>query len=500
MSEKLMEQNIEKAQLETDRKKEDVKGGSMRQHYHFMPETGWINDPNGLIYFRGKYHFFYQCNPYGAFWDRMHWGHAISDDMLHWEYLPLALAPSESYDDYPKGGCFSGSAIEHEGRLYLMYTGTANNGNGVEQTQCVAYSEDGIHFEKYKGNPVLTAPEGVSPDCFRDPKVWRHEESFYMVCGASRGNRGLALLYKSEDMLHWDFVNVLAESRGEWGYMWECPDIFPVKDKYVMTFSPMGAGDHTSVYMVGDLDYETGKFDWSVSGEIDWGLDYYAPQSFLAPDGRRIMAAWSNEWEWMPHFKDWGPTYREGWCGFFNIPREVRMTEDGTLQFVPIREMESLRENPVKQDVLTVTEKDIELTAGDGICFELKFRIDLMETDAKRLEIRLRCDGDKKTVCVFDFEKGEMRVDREKADGWGRGVSRSVLCLKGKTELDVHILSDKSSVEVFADRYQNNHSNNIFAGESQRQLNICAYGGQAVIRNMDSYGIRNCMGGAINGR
>ena len=207
-----------------------------------MPQAGWMNDPNGLICFRGKYHFFYQCNPYGAFWDCMYWGHAVSEDLVHWEYLPLALAPSESYDDYPKGGCFSGSAVVYEDKLFLMYTGTANNGSGVEQTQCIAYSEDGIHFEKYKGNPVLRAPKGIKADCFRDPKVWKHGGTYYMVCGASRDNKGLALLYRSKDMLHWSFFNVLAESRGEWGFMWECPDFFQAGDQYVLTFSPMGAG------------------------------------------------------------------------------------------------------------------------------------------------------------------------------------------------------------------------------------------------------------------
>ena len=174
MSRELMQQNIQKAQLEIDAKKDIVKNGKMRQHYHFMAQTGWINDPNGLIYYKGKYHFFFQYNPYYGFWDCMHWGHAVSEDMVHWEYLPLALAPSENYDNHPRGGCFSGSAIEHDGKLFLMFTGTANNGEGFEQTQCIAYSEDGIHFEKYEGNPVLTAPEGIPTDFFRDPKVWKH--------------------------------------------------------------------------------------------------------------------------------------------------------------------------------------------------------------------------------------------------------------------------------------------------------------------------------------
>ena len=492
MSKELMLKNIEKAQKEIDAKKDIVKSGKMRQRYHFMAQTGWLNDPNGLIYFQGKYHFFFQYNPYSGFWDYMHWGHAVSDDMLHWEYLPLALAPSESYDDHQKGGCFSGSAIEHDGKLFLMYTGVTNDGNGFEQTQCIAYSEDGIHFEKYAGNPVVTAPKGVSPELFRDPKVWKHGDTFYMVCGASCDNKGQALLYRSEDMFHWSFFNVLAESRGEWGFMWECPDFFQIGDKYVLTFSPMKSGEHTSVYLVGDFDYQTGKFDYSICNEIDWGFDYYAPQSFLAPDGRRIMVSWSNEWEWMPLWKDWGPTYREGWCGFFNVPREVRMMKDGTLQFLPVKELEMIRENPEQKDRFVVTEEEMELTAGDGIGFEMKFKIDLDETDADKLEVSMRCGEGKRIVCMFDFQRAEMRVDRDEADAWSRGISKSVMNLKGKKELDVHIFSDQSSLEIFTDQYQKNHSNNIFASDGQNRLKIRAYGGKAVIKEYESYGMKDC--------
>ena len=133
MSKELMLRNIERAQRAIDENRETVKNGRMRQRYHFMGETGWINDPNGLIYYKGKYHFFYQYNPYYGHWDYMHWGHAVSDDMLHWEYLPLALAPSESYDDHMRGGCFSGSAIEHDGKLFLMYTGVTNDGKDLSR-------------------------------------------------------------------------------------------------------------------------------------------------------------------------------------------------------------------------------------------------------------------------------------------------------------------------------------------------------------------------------
>lgn len=495
MSEDLMKQRIENAHREIAKKQQLVQNGKLRQHYHFMSQTGWINDPNGLIYFRGKYHFFFQYNPFSGFWDSMYWGHAVSDDMLHWEYLPLALAPSEVYDDHPKGGCFSGSAIEHDGKLFLMYTGTANNGCGYEQTQCIAYSEDGIHFTKYKGNPVISnPPEGVSRDLFRDPKVWKHEDIYYMVCGAGRNNRGMALLYRSLDMLHWEFFNILAESRGEWGFMWECPDFYPLGDKFVLTFSPMGSGDHTSVYLVGDFDYATGKFKWNISGEIDWGFDYYAPQSFMTPDGRRIMVAWANGWEWMPLWKDWGPTYQEGWCGFFNLPLEVRMAEDYTLQFHPIKELKLLRNMAWHREPLMVTEQEMELTAGDGVSFECKMKIDLEQTDADSLELDLRCGEGKKTVCLFDFKNGELSINREEADGWSRGISRSVMHLKGKKELDVHIFSDQSSLEIFTDNYQNNHSNNIFAGNMQNGFKIRTHGGNAKIRAVETYGLKACFG------
>lgn len=492
MSEKLMQENIIRAQKEIENKKEKVKNGQMRQHYHFMPETGWINDPNGLIYYKGRYHYFYQFNPYYGHWDYMHWGHAVSRDLLHWEYLPVALAPSEEYDDHMRGGCFSGSAIEHDGKLFLMYTGTSNRGEGYEQTQCIAYSEDGIHFTKYEGNPVICSPKSVPSDLFRDPKVWKHEGTYYMVCGASRNRRAQALLYRSKDMLHWEFVNVLAESRGEWGYMWECPDFYRLDDKYVLMFSPMGESDRKAVYLVGDFDYNTGKFIWHVSGEIDWGMDYYAPQSFLAPDGRRIIVGWANEWQWMSFWKDWGPTYKEGWCGFFNLPREVRLMPDHTLQFVPIEELKTLRQNEYRSAAFTVEEKEMNLTAGDGISFEMKMRVDLEKTDASRLEIDLRCGEGRKTICTFDFEHGTMQVDRNVSDGWSKGGSHSTLFLKGKKELDIHIFSDQSSLEIFADQYQNNHANNIFAGNAQNQIKIRTYGGNAVIRDFESYGMKEC--------
>ncbi len=499
MSKELMLKRIAQAQEEIDAKRALVKQGAQRQDYHFMAETGWINDPNGLIYYKGKYHFFYQYNPYHGFWSSMHWGHAVSTDLIHWDYLPLALAPSEVYDDHLQGGCFSGSAIEYDGKLYLIYTGTSNHGHGFEQVQCVAYSEDGIHFEKYEKNPVITAPAGVSPDQFRDPKVWEHDGTYYVVCGASVNGFGQALLYKSDDLLHWTFVNVLAESRGEWGFMWECPDFFPLEDKYVLMFSPMGGKERTSVYLVGDFDYDTGKFFYTTSGEMDWGFDYYAPQSFLAPDGRRLMVGWANAWDWMPFWKDWGPTYQEGWCGFFSVPREAVLDADGMLKFVPVKELELLREDgvsiqelelvdPVPGDAATSSSGNLSLC--NGCVFELKMKVDLQKTTASQLILKLRSVKEKYTEIVFDLAKSEIRFDRSHSDNWSTGVAKCPLNLLGRDTLDIHVYSDKSSVELFSNGYRNNLSCNIYNADENQENYLIAKDGTIAITELNTWKLK----------
>lgn len=391
-----------------------------------------------------------------------------------------------------KGGCFSGSAIEHDGKLFLIYTGTCNNGNGFEQAQCIAYSEDGIHFEKYEGNPVITAPEGVPTDLFRDPKIWKHDDTYYVVCGASKNGFAQARLYKSTDMFHWEFVNVLAESRGEWGYMWECPDFYPVGDKYVLMFSPMGGKERTSVYLVGDFDYDTGKFFYTISGEIDWGFDYYAPQSFLAPDGRRILVGWANAWDWMPFWKDWGPTYQEGWCGFFNIPREAVLAEDNTLKFIPVKELQDLRKNKQEEaDILIKEDEKKELRSG--CVYETEMRINLKKSTADKIRLNLRMSQGKKTEILFDLKRAEAYFDRNNSDGWSKGVARCPLNLMGKEHLDIHIYSDKISLEIFSNDYQNNFSCNIYNVDDDQKNEVKAIGGDLVIESIRSWELEKTM-------
>lgn len=213
-----------------------------RPAYHMTPYVGWLNDPNGFSYYKGKYHQFYQYNPYDVRWAPMHWGHAVSTDLLHWEYLPCALAPDSPADNGP--GCFSGSATQmDDGRQLLMYTSVVAekqpNGEMRDiQTQSIAIG-DGLNYEKPACNPVLTQkdlPEGFSKFDFRDPKIWRETDGTYSavtVCLAEDGS-GAAVLFQSKDGFDWHFVTVLERCNNQYGKMWECPDFFPLDGKQVL--------------------------------------------------------------------------------------------------------------------------------------------------------------------------------------------------------------------------------------------------------------------------
>ena len=209
-----------------------------RPAFHLSPRVGWMNDPNGFSYYNGEYHLFYQYYPYKPVWGLMHWGHAVSKDLLHWEYLPAAIAPDTMQD---KDGCFSGSAAAlPDGRQLLMYTGVAKemqpDGNIKEvQTQCLAVG-DGKDYEKYKKNPVLThkdLPEDGDKYNFRDPKLWQEEDGSYrcVVGNCTVDGDGRILLFQSKDGFSWEFCLVIAENKGRFGQMWECPDFFSLDKK-----------------------------------------------------------------------------------------------------------------------------------------------------------------------------------------------------------------------------------------------------------------------------
>ena len=294
---------------------------------HVEPEKGWLNDPNGLCWFQGRYHAFFQHHPDSTVWKApLHWGHAVSDDLIHWEEQPIALYPDQPYEN--GGGCFSGSAIEKDGKLYLMYTAVSK---GHQQTQCVAVTEDCIHFTKLPENPLIgQCPLDPLSVHFRDPKVFQWKDGTYrMVCGGSdhQLTTSAVMLYKSEDLLHWEYVGPIFQT-SEMGPVLECPDLFPLGDKWVLDFSRMDKPQCVQ-FVVGDFDGE--HFTPESFQRPVIGPQFYAPQTFLDPQGRRILIGWMTPWG-QPEDPD---AVR---CGCLTIPMEVSLNGAGNICLAPVAE------------------------------------------------------------------------------------------------------------------------------------------------------------------
>ena len=347
-----------------------------RLKYHFEPQKGWINDPNGLIFYKGRYHAFFQHYPYAPKWGTMHWGHAVSDDLIHWEELPIALYPDQPYEQRKEetGGCWSGSAVIKDDLLYLIYTSVSDD---FGQTQSVAVSKDGVHFEKYENNPVIKKypPDGGYD--FRDPKVTKIGDIYYMVLGSGKDNVGKILLYSSENLYDWKYIGVMFEGK-QYGRILECPDFFPFNDKYILMFSQMGRQTHSVMFIYGDFDGK--KFTPISFHTPEAGPHFYAPQTFLDEKGRRIIIGWLNSWGNQANAI-------EDYVGALSIPRELQMT-DGKLYIFPVSETADLLKN---DDELIKIEKSGVTVTADALSFPLEYRgkierVDILR-DTKTIEI-----------------------------------------------------------------------------------------------------------------
>lgn len=478
-----------KAEQSITKIQDTVNKDILRMKYHFMAPAYWINDPNGLIFYKGEYHLFYQHYPYAAKWGAMHWGHAKSKDLVHWEHLPIALAPSEVYDLDERGGCFSGSAVDDNGILTLLYTGAIIRDGKVIQSQCLAFSEDGITFEKFARNPVIAGPPEDGSADFRDPKVWRHGDMWYMVIGSGKDGVGKALLYKSQDLRQWEYVGVLAESDGTMGTMWECPDFFQLDDRYVLMFSPMGMGDRKTIYLVGDMDYVSGKFTWDEMGDIDTGFDYYAPQTFLDGKGRRIIIAWLNGWDWMPWFKNFGPTEKNHWCGAMSAPRTVELDADGRLKFTPVEELKVLRSEHyhLENTIITPGGTAVLPKSVGSDCLEIKVEFQLEGSKAEEIGfvVRASSDGTQQTTLSYNLQSKDLRFNRNHSDGWSEGIQSTKLETSDDKTLKLHIFIDTCVIEVYTDDYRTAVTNNIYPDPASINMDVFATGDQANLISID---------------
>jgi len=309
-----------------------------RPQIHFSPEENWMNDPNGLVYYKGEYHLFYQYHPHSSVWGPMHWGHAVSEDLLHWEHLPIALKP----DEYV-GMAYSGSAVVDwndtsgffggKSGIVLIYTSTLEEEKGGHQQQSIAYSKDkGRTWVKYKDNPVISNKD---KEDFRDPKVFWHEETERWIMVLVSGDR--VEFHASKNLKEWYYLSEFGENRGTHKGVWECPDLFSLKSSqeniekiWVLKVDVQKgalAGGSGGQYFIGHFDGERFKEveHYKENYWLDHGRDFYAAQSWNdlpGEDERRIWLAWMSNWDYANQI----PT--EKWRSAMSIPREVEFIKE----------------------------------------------------------------------------------------------------------------------------------------------------------------------------
>ena len=428
-----------------------------RPVYHLTPWAGWMNDPNGFCFYQGQYHLFYQYYPYKTVWGPMHWGHAVSRDLLHWEYLPAALAPDAPFD---QDGCFSGSAAQlPDGRMLLLYTGVRReqqpDGEVRDiQTQCVAVG-DGLNYEKPAQNPVLDAkdlPEGWSRFDFRDPKIWQEPDGSYsaVIVGQGRTEGGAALLFRSADGFHWEYVTILDASRGEYGVMWECPDFFELDGKQVLMAGPMEMhardeyhNGHCVIALIGSYDPVNHRFVRENVQLMDEGIDFYATQTTLAPDGRRIMTAWLQTWS-DTEDKPAGAK----WFGQMVCPRELSI-RDGRLIQTPVRELDAAHGERVFHSNVPIS-GETSLEGIGGRVADLTVTVAPDGELYRSFTLKLAADADHCTTLTYHPETSQLTLDRSRAGSHCDIVhSRSCTVRAQNGALKLRVLLDRNSIEVF---------------------------------------------------
>ncbi|WP_252312161.1 glycoside hydrolase family 32 protein [Sinobaca sp. H24] len=462
-----------------------------RLGYHFMAPSGWLNDPNGLIQHKGIYHLFYQHHPYSADWGPMHWGHATSKDLITWQHESIALAPSETYE-YEAGkteiGCFSGSAVINGEELVLIYTGHVE-GREPKEVQAAATSSDGIHFTKNKNNPIIAGPSSELSDDFRDPKVWKYENTWYMVVGTSKGENGAAALYSSKNLEDWNYTGTVLEGDGTQGDMWECPDLFPIGEKHALIVSPMNMENGKNIIIVGEMDYASGTFIPETSKEIDEGIDFYAAQTFADEKGRRILIAWMDTWD-----TDF-PTKKEGWAGAMTIPREITLDSGNHPVFLPVPEMKELRIEHeryqiemLKADSVRNINSNKNLTNSFEIQTEIKWK---KEEGKGRVGFILRASNDRKeqTLVYYDIEKQKLVVDTTNS-GESSPALPCEVSLKREDSLALQIFIDTSSIEVFTEKGDAVITNRIYPNPSHIEAALFTTKTDIISTTVDTWNLK----------
>jgi beta-fructofuranosidase len=356
----------------------------LRPQFHLLPAKNWMNDPNGPIYWRGQYHMFFQYNPGAAVWGDMHWAHAVSEDMIHWRHLPVALAPTPGWDD--ADGCFTGSAVDDRGTATILYTGvkraaleraTLRDGhNNFREVQCLATSGDPqLRTWKKLDRPVIEPPDDPKITGFRDPFLWREGSEWLLGVASGHAKQGgCVLLYRSKDLRSWEFLHELAS--GNWtekeltnpvdsGEMWECPDFFALGGKHVLLYSTAGQ----VIWESGEFDPQALKFHTQKRGILDHGA-YYAQKTQLDAHGNRVL------WGWIPEKRPDVELVAAGWAGCMALPRTLSLSADGALEMTSAPAAQSLREKPLYSQSSVGSSEALQQVAIQDLRAELTFQAD----------------------------------------------------------------------------------------------------------------------------
>ena len=470
-----------------------------RPLYHFQPRTNWMNDPNGLIHWRGQYHLFYQYNPHGAHHGAIHWGHATSADLVQWTHLPVALAPTPGGPD--EDGCWSGCAVDNDGVPTLIYTGVRRDpvDHGAYcQTQCLATSDDELRtWTKHPDNPVIARPpDGVAVVGFRDPCAWKDGATWYCVIGSGiAGRGGAALLYASPDLIHWEYLHPLYRRDHDatdplWtGPMWECPQFFPLGDKYVLIVSVWDAGKTLyTVYFVGT--YANHVFTPRTMRRLDVGADYYAPATLLDSQGRRLMWGWS--WE----ARDRSTAQAVGWAGVMALPRVVTVRPDDTLGIDPAPELTALRGRHRRRVGIDLTPSSSDLLPEvHGECLEIIADFEPGARNAATFGVvaRRSPDGDERTLIAYDNAAGRVFVDRAHAslDPAAQGGQHGGACTpRADGIVRLHIFLDRSIVEVYANGHTCMTERIYPTRADSRGIDLFARGGAVRVLSVDVWELK----------
>lgn len=412
-----------------------------RPQFHYTPYQGWINDPCGLIQWNGMHHRFAQFNPRAAVWDSMHWSHAVSKDGVHWKPQPIALYPPYPNDISDQSGRFTGSAVKDmSGQLRLVFTEWTmqdKHPGSVLETQWTASSKDGVSFNYFNGNPVIPAPPPDSGSGFRDPKVFwdTANRAWRAVVGSGDEKHGKIHMYGTTDLIHWQYVGVLFEGDGSTGNMWECPNFFPLGDKWVLFYG----GNGRMVYHVGNYDGKV--FTSSKMGLVDYGPAGYAGQWYKDDKGRNLAVSWMTT---MGAYKE--PSRINGWAGQHSFTRELFLTKSGGLGSRPIEEAKLLETgHSMSQFSGTVSSKT---KLGSGNIARLRISVDLKRTSAKNILTTVLSSKAEGVKINVDLQRSVITLDTKSA-GYGQAGAWEAPIDTSTGRLAVDILLDRSSLEVF---------------------------------------------------